>query len=286
MKLNISSYVIGHLKNFSQVSNQLFCLLFYWVGWMSPSFFFLLTQEFLLWLLILSQFCAANIFAQIVATVTSWYAKNLKVFHYFEISLNLYLKVEEGIYRDPIHPLLRICFSEPFECKLGHDAPLPLDSSVCISYVRTEKSNHSTSIRIKKLTFNLLLPLIQRYHSSVAMCPNNVLYRHRIQSRNTFNSHVSLVIFNPEQFLCLCFSAYLDISEEYRPVTSYCPLVWNLMFSHGSCFCLEFHRSHIVLFSVPHIRRHTTLICLIIGDVNFYHLVRMLNGSTLHSKIN
>lgn len=46
------------------------------------------------------------------------------------------VKITESIYRNPIHSSLRIHFSGPFESKLGYDAPLPLNTSACISYVK------------------------------------------------------------------------------------------------------------------------------------------------------
>lgn len=53
----------------------------------------------------------------------------MMLFNYFEISLNLNLKVTENMCKDPISSLFRIHFSvaEAFKSKLEHNAPLPLN---------------------------------------------------------------------------------------------------------------------------------------------------------------
>ena len=62
-----------------------------------------------------------------------------------------------------------------------------------------------------------MLPLIPVEYLSFTICSNNALHRPKIQSRDTFSSCVSLVLFNLEQ-LPFCSSSDPDISEEHRPV--------------------------------------------------------------------
>lgn len=68
-----------------------------------------------------------------------------------------------------------------------------------------------------------------------------------------------------------------------------CPTIWvYLKFSHNQIQVMEFwqenHRSHIVLFSVNHTKRHKMPIYLAI-EVNFGHLVKVVSATFLYCKV-
>ena len=68
----------------------------------------------------------------------------------------------------------------------------------------------------------------------------------------------------------------LDIFEEYWLVILYkTPNIDSLMWSHEYievlCFCQGYDRNDVFFFSVHHIKKHSVLICPIVGDTSFDH---------------
>ena len=96
--------------------------------------------------------------------------------------------------------------SEAFESKLGHNAPLPFNTLVYISYVK-ESSQYIHQDQEVSIDSTLLLS--QRYYSGLVICPNNIFYRSRVQPSHTFSSYVSSFLQSKNFVSCVCISPHI-----------------------------------------------------------------------------
>lgn len=108
-------------------------------------------------------------------------------------------------------------------------------------------------------------------------CPNNVLYR-----KGKFIHRVLLLcfFFNLKQFLsfffCFIMLTFLKSrGQSFQQKTSQ----FNQFVSCSLMIRIRLHyiagilQKRCCVFSVHYIRRHGALICFIIGDINFHHLI-------------